>query len=139
MRGGAVEVVASWPHRAGTALYAQPASVLPPVDAVFARGSAAVGTWIGEHGWSRADRYNSTFGGRAVVEPYERLWFREYPIYGSPDIYAVLGGWHFPCADDDWHALIDETLMVVTLRDCEPWVEAWRTRAGGFKVIQRIT
>jgi hypothetical protein len=42
-------------------------------------------------------------------------------------------------ADDDWHDLLDERLMVFTIRDSEPWVEAWRTRAGQFSVIQRIT
>jgi hypothetical protein len=44
-----------------------------------------------------------------------------------------------PMADDDWHDLLDEQLMVFTIRDSEPWVEAWRTRTGQFRVIQRIT
>jgi hypothetical protein len=30
-------------------------------------------------------------------------------------------------------------LLVFTIRDSDPWVEAWRTRAGQFRVIQRIT
>ena len=51
----------------------------------------------------------------------------------------LLGGWHFPMADDDWHELIDEQLIAFTIRDSEPWVEAWRMRAGQFRVIQRIT
>ena len=108
-------------------------------DAVFARGSNAVGDWIHSHGWERTDRYNSDFKDAAIVDAYERDWQREFPIYFESDIYAVLGGWHFPMADDDWHELIDEQLLVFTLRDSEPWVEAWRTRAGEFKVIQRIT
>lgn len=120
--GGEVEVVPSWPRRAGTKLYAHPASVLPPIDAVFARGSEAISDWLGSHGWNRTERYNDNFGDRAVVEPYELLWNRELPIFFRSDIYAILGGWHFPCADDDWHALIDEQLMVFTIRDSEPWV-----------------
>jgi hypothetical protein len=138
-RGGRVEVTSSWPKREGTRLCAHPASVLPPIDAVFARGSEAVGDWIALHGWSRGERYNDNFKGRAIVEPYERTWAREFPIYLDSDIYAVLGGWHFPCADDDWHDLIDEQLMVFTLRGAEPWVEAWRTKTDQFDVIQRIT
>jgi hypothetical protein len=137
--GGRVEVRPSWPKRAGMKLYAHPAAVLPPIDAVFAGGSEDVGAWIRSHGWERTDRYNNNFKARDIVDEYQRIWTREFPIYFESDIYAVLGGWHFPCADDDWHDLIDEQLMVFTLRDSEPWVEAWRTRAGQFRVIQRIT
>jgi hypothetical protein len=137
--GGRVEVAPSWPKRAGTELYAHPASVLPPIDAVFAGGSEAVGQWIRSHGWNRTDRYNDNFKDAATVRAYEQVWMREFPLYSESDVYAVLGGWHWPCADDDWHDLIDEQLMVLTVRDSEPWVEAWRTRTGQFRVIQRIT
>jgi hypothetical protein len=137
--GGCVEVRSSWPARAGTPLYAHPASVLPPIDAVFARGSEAVGEWITSHGWDRGERYNDNFEDSAVVEPYERIWKREFPLYLEADIYAALGGWHFPWPDDDWHDLIDEKLTVFTIRDSEPWVEAWRIGSGQFKVIQRTT
>src|ERR1700733_12310494 len=37
--GGRIEQSASWPKRKGTPLYAHAASVLPPSDALFARGS----------------------------------------------------------------------------------------------------
>jgi hypothetical protein len=93
----------------------------------------------GFNGWERGERYNDSFKDRALVEQYEDIWTREFPIYFNSDIYAVLGGWHFPCADDDWHDLLDDQLMVFTIRDSEPWVEAWRTKTGQFKVIQRIT
>lgn len=137
--GGRVEVTPSWPDRAGTPLYAHPASVLPPIDAVFARGSEAVAAWMASHGWDRGTRYNNNFPDDNLVQPYDDAWAREFPICFKSDIYAVLGGWHFPCADDDWYDLIDEQLMVLTIRDSEPWVEAWCTRIGQFKVIQRIT
>jgi hypothetical protein len=137
--GGRVEVTPSWPKRGRTELYAHTASVLPPIDAVFSRGSEAVGEWIRSHGWQRDWRYNNNFKGRDVVREYERVWQQEFPIYFESDIYAILGGWHFPMADDDWHELLDQQLMVFTLRDSEPWIEAWRTRAGQFRVIQRIT
>ena len=92
--GGRVEVTPSWPKRAGTELYAHAASVLPPIDAVFARGSDAVGEWIRSHGWERTDRYNDNFKDAALVREYERVWMREFPLYSESDIYAVLGGWH---------------------------------------------
>jgi hypothetical protein len=59
--GGRVQFVSSWPRRAGTRLYAHAASVLPPLDAVFARGSEAIGQWIASHGWNRRERYNDNF------------------------------------------------------------------------------
>lgn len=138
-RDGRVEVVASWPGEAGTPLYAHSASVLPPVDAVFARGSDAVAEWIHSHGWEHTERYNSNFAEAAIVERYESVWFDEFPMFLKSDVYAVLGGWHWPCADEDWHELIEEKLMVMTFRDSEPWVEAWLARTGQFRVIQRRT
>jgi hypothetical protein len=137
--GGRVVITPSWPKRAGTKLYAHPASVLPPIDAVFARGSDLVEAWIRSHGWERSDRYNNNFKDKAIVDAYDDIHRQEYPLYFDSDIYAMLGGWHWPGQDDDWHDLIDEHLMVLTFRDSEPWVEAWRTRAGEFEVIQRIT
>ena len=137
--GGKVEIASSWPKREGTELYAHTASVLPPIDAVFARGSETVGSWIDSHGWNRTERYNNNFKDANIVREYLRIWRQEFPLYFESDIYAVLGGWHWPGQDDDWHDLIDEQLMVLTVRDSEPWVEAWRTRTSQFKVIQRIT
>jgi hypothetical protein len=120
-------------------LYAHSAAVLPPIDAVFARGADALGEWIASHGWRRSDPYNDNFGGKSIVAPYQRTWFEEFPLYNESDVYAALGGWHVPWPDDNWHDLIDDQLMVFTIRDSEPWVEAWHTRTGEFKVIQRIT
>jgi hypothetical protein len=138
-QGGRVDLTSTWPTQVGTKLYAHAALVLPPIDAVFARGSEAVGEWIHSHGWERTDRYNDNFADRDLVWEYEKVWKREFPLYFKSDIYAVLGGWHMPFADHDWHDLIDDCLMVLSDRDSEPWVEAWRNRTGQFKVIQRIT
>ena len=137
--GGRVRLARTWPKRAGTKLYADSVSVLPPVDAVFQRGSEAVVEWLRANNWQRDWRYNDNFKDKAVVAGYHKVWFKEYPLYFEAGIYAVLGGWHWPGPDPDWEQLIDEQLMVLTIRDSEPWVEAWRTRAGDFKVIQRIT
>jgi hypothetical protein len=138
-QGGRIEVTPYWPKRSGTELYAHTASVLPPIDAVLAKGSEAVGKWLHSHDWQRTERYNDNFKDAPIVAQYERLWMREFPIYFESDIYAMLGGWHWPCADDDWHDLIEEQLLLMTLHDSEPWVEAWHTRDDQFKVIQRRT
>ena len=137
--GGRIEVHPLRPERPGTELYATEKSVLPPIEAIFARGSAAVGEWLAANDWPRDERYNANFRDRAIVNTYKRQWTKEYPLYRQDGTYAVLGGWHWPCADDDWHRMIDEQLMVLTVKDSEPWVEAWRLRSGLFKVIQRIT
>jgi hypothetical protein len=136
--GGRVEVSSSWPERVGTPLYAHVASVLAPIEAVFLRGSEAVGEWLAENDWVRNEPYNSYyFRDKAIVESYEEIWKEEFPIYLESDVYAALGGWPFSWPDSDWYDLIDDQLMVLTVHASEPW--AWRTRNGEYKVRQRIT
>jgi hypothetical protein len=135
---GRVDVVSALPD--GEALYAYEASVLPPIDAVFACGSEAVEEWLQTNQWSRNDRYNDNFAGSEIVREYEQVWMREFPLYSSEsDVYAILGGWHGPNADDDWHELISQRLLAMTLHESEPWVEAWQIDARQFRVIQRVT
>lgn len=138
-QSGRVEAAPDLDSMHGTALYAHLASVLPPLEALFARPSDAVQEWILSHGWEPGWGYENNFKGSNLADDYQRLWQQEHPMYSDSDIYAVLGGWHFPMPDGDWKDLIDEHLLVFTLRDSEPWVEAWRTRAGDYKVIQRTT
>lgn len=135
---GTVGISGAWGQTNGTPLYAQVASVLPPIDAVFARGSIAVEKWLASRGWSRDEPYNGNFKDQAA-DAYNELWMREHPLYNDSDVYAILGGWHFPFPDDDWPELIDEQLMIFTLKGSEPWVEVWRTRTGEYRVVQRIT
>jgi hypothetical protein len=136
--GGTLEFGSSPPDVPALPLYAHSVSVLPPIDAVIYRGSAAIDPWLEENRWNRSWRYNDNFGDRKVAQAYEELWRAEYPAY-QPDVYAALGGWHWPGPDDDWHALADEMLLAFTVADAEPWVEAWQLRTGGYRVIQRIT
>lgn len=138
-QGGRIEFSHSWPDRKGTKLYPHARKVLPPIEAVFAGGSDSVGEWLKSVGWERMERYNNNFKDAALVSQYERIWTSEFPLFSDSDVYAVLGGWHWPCADDDWHQLLNHQLLVFTIRDSEPWVEAWRTTSGELKVIQRIT
>lgn len=119
-------------------LYAHRAQILPPIDAVFLRGSAAVENWLRSHQWKREYGYNSNFGGSAVVREYARVREQECPYNFESDILAVLGGWAEPWPDGEWDSLIDETLLLQTTGQ-EPCVEAWWLRNGDFKVAQRIT
>jgi hypothetical protein len=122
----------------GLRLFAKEISVLPTIDAVIARGSAAVEHWLAENRWQRDWRYNLNFRDRAIVEKYEAVERQENPLYWK-DAYATLGGWHMGWPDDDWHDLLDAKLVMHTYMDSEPWVEAWQLPSGEMKVIQRIT
>jgi hypothetical protein len=137
--GGRVELQPVLPERPGIELHAIEERVLPPIEAIFVQGSDAVKEWLAANKWPRNERYNDNFPDRSIVEQYEQEWYKQYPLYRQDEIYAMLGGWHCPWADDDWYELMDEQLMVYTLQDSEPWVEAWRLHDGQFKVIQRIT
>jgi len=134
---GRVELTPKMPDRSGTLLRARSIAVLPPIDAVVARGSARVEHWIKSHGWCREDWCNHVPDLKMVRE-YTRIYMDECPVYREGP-FAALGGWHGPGPDDDWHSLIDDQLLVWTFEDSEPRVEAWRLRSGEFRVIQRIT
>jgi hypothetical protein len=136
---GLIDFVEAWPPTNGIQLYAHPVSILPPIEAVFAHGSAEIGSWLAAHGWKRNERYNSNFPDAGLVHAYEKIWFAEHPIYKNhSEIYATTGGWHFPGQDSDWHDLISAKLILTTFRDSEPWVEVFQLSNGDYKVIQRI-
>ncbi len=136
--GGRIEICAE-PTRPGIPLFATDEQVLPPLEVVFVRGSEEVGRWLADNQWPRNERYNDNFGDCQVTERYLGEWMNVYPLYLQDGPFAVLGGWHFPNADDDWYDLLDQHLLVLTLHDSEPWVEGWCTTSGEFNVIQRIT
>lgn len=128
------------PPPEGVPLFAHPIEVIAPIEAVFAFGNERIGTWLAENDWPRKERYNPNFPDRALVESYQKRWLKTYPIYcNDPNAYAALGGWHLPHAEDDWYGLADERLLVLTIKDAEPWVEGWQCRDGNLAVVQRIT
>ena len=136
---GKIEISAKKPDRDGVKLYAHAAAVIPPLDAVFSKPSEVVDEWLKANGCSSYERDCFNFNKNEITKAYQKIWFKEFPLYSNSDVYAVLGGWHWPGPDHDWHDLIDEHLMVLTMRNSEPWIEAWRMKNGEFKVIQRIT
>jgi len=137
-QGGRVDVSSAPLKTAGVRLYPKEIEVLPPIDAVIARGSSAVERWLAQNKWQRDWRYNFNFRDRAIVEKYEAIERRENPLYWK-DAYATLGGWHTGWPYDDWHELLDATLLIQTYMESEPWVEAWQLPSGRMQVIQRIT
>jgi hypothetical protein len=137
---GLLDFVDGWPPCNGIPLYAHQVSVLPPIDAVFAAGSDEIGAWLAANNWPRRERYNPNFRDAAVVEEYEKLWFSEHPVFnGDAEVFAITGGWHLPGQDTDWHDLVPAKLLLTTVRDSEPWVEAFQMPDGSYKVIQRTT
>lgn len=122
---------------AGVKLVAEPSTSLPPLDGVFLLGSQKVHAWLERLGWDPAGGYNDNFPAPSQPEDYEGRWQDLCPLY-SGGIHAVLGGWHFPWPDGDWASLVDHHLLVWTLEDSEPWVEAWSDDERQW-VIQRVT
>jgi hypothetical protein len=125
------------PGRGGRLLYAHPAESLPPLEAVFLRGSPAVAAWLASLGWPADWGWNGNFPDAGVAEVYHEAQRAGLPIDGS-SVFAVLGGWPVPWPDGDWPELADLPLLVLTLAESEPWVEAFRV-GDGYRVIQRVS
>lgn len=123
--------------RGGRPLYACPARSLPPLEAVFLRGSPAVAAWLASLGWPPGWGYNGNFPDAEAADAYRAAQHVNLPFDGEA-VFAVLGGWPVPWPDGDWPELVDLPLVVFTLAESEPWVEAFRLD-GGFRVIQRVS
>ena len=122
----------------GTRLYAKAAVSLPPIEAVFRFGPASVEQWLRENDWDPTWSYNPNFKDSETAGVYERAYQDNCPLYqNSCD--AVIGGWHFPWPDGDWEDLLEQSLLLWTFREAEPWVELWSDPEGEYTVIQRIT
>lgn len=133
--GGVVEVTDS-PITSTQPLFAYECESLPPVDGVFQHGSDAISEFLAANGWDRTDPYNDNFPSDIPAQ-YERLWQDNCPLYLS-DVVAVMGGWHFPWPDGDYHERADQDLVIWTLEGAEPWVEVFK-KNGVFTVMQRVT
>ncbi|MDB4766142.1 hypothetical protein OAG71_00495 [bacterium] len=136
---GKVELSASFPARDGMDLYAEQVDILPPIDALIAKGGGKIGDWLESNNWKRNERYHSGFGDHELVKQYLDLEYSQNPITRNDGSYAVLGGWHEPGPDDDWHDLLEYSLCVLTLENSEPWIETWFKSNNEFQVIQRTT
>jgi len=107
------------------------------MEAVFKYGSPAVAEWLASTGWHANTIWDRRFPDRALVEAYADALRANMPSDGQ-SVFAVLGGWHLSWPEGDWQDLVDYPLIVLTLAESEPWVEAFGVN-GGFRVIQRIS
>lgn len=117
-------------------LYRFNAESLPPIDAVFRFGSAAIDKYIQEYGWEKDWGFNNNFKGTLAHE-YEREWSKQCPLY-TGGVVAVEGGWHMPWPEDDWNDFLDSELLLWTFEESEPWVEVF-SDGNTFSVLQRLT
>jgi hypothetical protein len=126
------------PTKDGIPLFGHNDLSMPPIDAIFRFGSAAVQDWLRDNAWEPEWGYNDNFSGRDAVAGYESAVQKMSPLY-TGTAFAQLGGWNMPWPEGDWEELLDQTLLVWTFQDAEPWVEVWQDAEHELRVIQRIT
>jgi hypothetical protein len=119
-------------------LYAHRARSLPPLEGVFRFGAEAVQQWLHTQGWRPDDGgYYSHFQEPEPALAYQQRYESECPLFVG-GAFAVLGGWHLPWPEGDWARLLEQTLLVWTFEESEPWVEVWGGQ-DGYCVKARVT
>jgi hypothetical protein len=121
----------------GLPLYATRALSLPPIDAIFMRGSERIQDWLRSLNWRAEWGFNANFPDAGVADEYARRYQQQLPFF-TGGAHAVLGGWHFPWPEGDWHDRISSRLLVWTFERGEPWLEGW-DEGGTLRALQRIT
>lgn len=124
-------------ERGGRPLYAHPTDSLPPLEAVFLRGSSAVAAWLASLDWPADEGPNGNFPDAQAIDAYSKALRANLPFDGEL-VFAVLGGWPVSWPDGGWPELADLPLVALTLAESEPWVEAFRV-GDGYRVIQRVS
>ncbi|MGL6072890.1 MAG: SMI1/KNR4 family protein [Fimbriiglobus sp.] len=127
----------SLPHDAeGEKLYAHRIECLPPMDAVFWFGSEKVQKWLSANDWNPALGYYN-FPDREPIDAYERNFRSEHPFLHDEEFFAMLGGWSV-MFDESWYELVEKPLMLLTIRDSEPWLEVFED-GNELRGYSRIT
>ncbi len=117
-------------------LYATKARSFPPIEAVCLYGGEVVSSWLKGHGLNRFQYLDA----RELPEALEYTdeYMRRCPLYlGNAD--AILGGWHQSWPVDDFYLPLEMRLALWTLRDAEPWLEAFFSLAGGGLSVRSRT
>jgi hypothetical protein len=112
----------------GEKLYAHRIECMPPVDAVFRFGSDKIKRWLSVNDWDPALGYYN-FPDRKPIEAYDRNFRSEHPFLHEEEFYALLGGWSV-FYDECWDQLVERPLMLLTIRDSEPWLEVLEDTQG---------
>jgi hypothetical protein len=109
----------------------------PPPEALCLYGSDRIGAWLARRGCSRRDGADAVIHRTPEGACYIRTWRNRSPLYRD-GLAAVLGGWPVMWPDDVGYAGRGR-LALLTLRDAEPWVEAWTGSDGRLSAVARIT
>jgi hypothetical protein len=120
----------------GEPLSATPGTSFPPFEALCLYGDESVEAWVRSLGLER-HQYDLAAGEPAAADYIDHYLGRSPFHAGAAD--AILGGWHVRWPDDDFYIPLEMRLMLVTLRDAEPFWEAWCSVGGNFSTRQRIT
>jgi hypothetical protein len=120
----------------GVPLFAEVFTSLPPVDAVFQRGSDRIGDFLNTNKWPRNEFYNDNFPS-SIPREYEKLWWASCPM-GMSEVVAASGGWPFPWPDSEIPQTWNNELVLWTLQDSEPWIEVYK-EGDGYATYERIT
>jgi hypothetical protein len=120
----------------GEPLYATAEPSFPPFTAVCLYGSERVARWLEENGLARHDYWRVT---GSLETQYMDEWRRRSAFCRmAGDV--IVSGWHFLWPEDDFYIPPELKLVVLTLRDAEPWFEIWYSpKSMGFSVRERIT
>ncbi len=121
----------------GINLYPFRTTSLPPLEAIFHFGSQKIQDLVSAQGWEGGWDYH--IPNKSIEHAYLRAYQAQNPLYLKRNVFAILGGWHFPWADGDWEKMLDQELLLWTFQDAEPWVEVWRDKNKKFHRLGRIT
>lgn len=105
----------------GQPLYATEVQSFPPLEALCLHGSQRVADWLASLGLERYEYWKVP---RELTAEYKTHYRGQTPIMqNSADV--VVGGWHMMWPEDDFYMPPEMTLVLLTLRDAEPWYSVW--------------
>jgi hypothetical protein len=110
----------------GIRLYATAGTSFPPFEAICLYGSGKVETWLRSKG---LERYQYEYAAQEpLAEEYNAEFMRRSPLY-TRGADAVVGGWHMMWPADDFFFPLEIRLVVLTMREAEPYWEIYTSVA----------
>ena len=127
-----------WPDFEGLPLFAHVEQVPAPLHAILKFGSRQVQDWLNDINWELDESSAFYYPYHEAPDRYFSMYTDMHPLYRE-DVFAMVGGWHYPFPDNDWFENLDSYLSLMTIRDSEPWIEAWQRPKGQYDVLHRVT
>ncbi len=103
---------------------------IPPLEALCLYGGDRVAEWLRQSGLERIDY--AAARELPLGRKYVDRWLASNPRLQRNQPVAVMGGWHELWPDDLFYSPLECRLVVLTLRDAEPWVELLAYRGGNL-------